>query len=80
MMDDGSQYLGYDRCIMGSTQPTMVIVAGTWATMAGTWATMQYCAWYIGYDGGLLAVLFCMNGLCGWYKRPWRDTMTVHWL
>jgi len=26
-------------------------------TVAGTWAMMQYHAWYIGYDGGLLMVL-----------------------
>ena len=38
-MDDGSQYLGYDGCIVGGTQPTNVnVVVGTRSTVghAGT--------------------------------------------
>jgi len=58
-------------------------VAGTWAmmgisclvqwlqgnTVPGTLATMEYCAWYIGYEGGLLPVLGLQWILC-----------LVHWI
>jgi len=34
----------------------------TMGIVGSTWATMEYHAWYIAYDGGLLVVIFAQLG------------------
>ncbi len=51
--------LSLQQNIISGTQAMTVIMPGTLATMGimgGTWAMMEYHAWYIAYDGGLLVV------------------------